>query len=129
MLTGFAQLLAFQCAGQAIVTVYRLPISGPICGMALLLLWLHVTDHPDDRLCKAADGLLSHIALLFVPAGVGVVAFTAVLHQHGLAIAAAILISTVLALATTATLFAVLTRSRTMESSLSEFDMELDQKN
>jgi len=47
-------------------------------------------------------GLLQHLSLLFVPAGVGVMAHWHRLAAEGVAIVVAIIVSTVLALAATA---------------------------
>jgi len=49
--------------------------------------------------------LLSHLSLLFVPAGVGVVQHLDVLGRYGIALAAALLGSTVAAMVATALTF------------------------
>jgi holin-like protein len=53
-------------------------------------------------LAVAADGLLKHLSLLFVPAGVGVMLHAARLADEWLAIAVALVASTVAAIAATA---------------------------
>ena len=50
----------------------------------------------------AADALLQHLSLLFVPVGVGVMTHLALISQHGLRMALALLLSTWLGLAVTA---------------------------
>ena len=50
----------------------------------------------------AADGLLSHLSLLFIPAGVGVVMHLKAIREEGLAIAVALAVSTLVGLAVTA---------------------------
>ena len=57
-----------------------------------------------------AQGLLAHLSLLFVPAGVGVVAQIGVLGAHGGALLAALVISTVLAIAAGALTFVAVAR-------------------
>ena len=53
-------------------------------------------------LAVAADGLLKHLSLLFVPAGVGVMLHASRLADEWLAIAVALVASTVAAIAATA---------------------------
>lgn len=42
---------------------------------------------------RAADGLLRHLQLLFVPAGVGVVAYVSTIRQDALTIAVAVVVA------------------------------------
>jgi holin-like protein len=67
--------------------------------LLVTLLWRRKTD-PDLQL--VATGLTSHLGLLFVPAAVGVVSFLPLLKGHMLAILLALVLSVVLAMATTA---------------------------
>jgi holin-like protein len=72
MLEALATLLAFQLLGEAVAHLARLPVPGPVIGMvALFLAWPHL-GRLHERLGAAADALLGHFGLLFVPAGVGV---------------------------------------------------------
>jgi len=64
---------------------------------------------------KAARPLINTLSLLFLPAAVGVVQFLPVIRGQGLAIGAAILISTVLALAVTALVFRFLVHRMKLE--------------
>ena len=57
-----------------------------------------------------AQGLLGHLSLLFVPAGVGVVGHAAALGSDGLAILLALIGSTVAAIAVGAVTFSALAR-------------------
>jgi holin-like protein len=50
----------------------------------------------------AADGLLAHLSLLFVPVGVGVMTHMALISQYGGRMLAALLLSTWVGLAVTA---------------------------
>ena len=54
---------------------------------------------------KASAALLSSLSLLFVPAGVGVVQYFDLLAAHGVALALALVASTVLTLLTTVGVF------------------------
>ncbi|HEY5789725.1 MAG TPA: CidA/LrgA family protein [Gammaproteobacteria bacterium] len=100
-LTGFALLLAYQLVGEVLAVGVGVPIPGPVIGMLLLLLTLVLrrgAAAPD----AAADTLLSHLSLLFVPAGVGVMVHAARLQGEWLPIVAALVVSTLVTLVVTA---------------------------
>jgi holin-like protein len=101
MLAAFAVLLLFQCLGEAIVFVLHLPLPGPVAGMLLLTAALIVFPTLQALVEQAANALLSHLSLLFVPAGVGIVVAAASGSGHWLAILASVVVSTILALAVT----------------------------
>jgi holin-like protein len=58
----------------------------------------------------AAEPLLQHLSLLFVPVGVGVVTHLALLSQYGLRLVVVLLVSTLVGLAVTALLLQTLLR-------------------
>lgn len=105
MLNALLILLGSQLAGEVLARLLSLPVPGPVIGLLLLAgaaAWL-------PRLRKAveptANGLLRNLSLLFVPAGVGIVQHLPRLATEGVAIGAAIVISTALTLAVTALTF------------------------
>ncbi|MBI5786418.1 MAG: CidA/LrgA family protein [Rhodocyclales bacterium] len=94
MLGALTLLLLFQLAGEVVVQFFALPIPGPVIGMALLFAALVARDGVPDNLRSAANNLLQHLSLLFVPAGVGVMVHFARLGDEWPAIVAALLVST-----------------------------------
>ena len=110
LLAGFTWLLLFQCAGEAIARLADLPIPGPVIGMALLLAALLVRGRASESVTVCADGLARHLSLLFVPAGTGVMLHVAQIEAEWKPIAAAIVVSTVLAIASAALTFQWLAR-------------------
>jgi holin-like protein len=112
MLAGLTWLLAFQCLGEVLVRLLRLPVPGPVAGMLLLFVALRLRGQVPEAVGGAADGLLRHMSLLFVPAGVGVMLHFSRLADEGLAIATALVVSTALAIATTAVVMRALIRRR-----------------
>lgn len=102
-------LIGCQLIGEVLRVALHLPIPGPVIGMFLLTAALAWRDRGkqanDDRaaspLQRTADALISHLGLLFVPAGVGVIAEAALLRQQWFPIAAALLGSTLLSLMAT----------------------------
>jgi len=102
ILHALALLLAFQLIGEAATYALALPVPGPVLGMTLLLVVVTLRRDLLARLKPTSSTLLTHLSLLFVPAGVGVMVHGARLAAEGLAIVVAIVVSTVLALAATA---------------------------
>ena len=98
MIAALSLILAFQLAGEALSRALDLPLPGPVVGLCLLVAACVLRPALADRLRPTAQGLLSHLSLFFVPAGVGVVAHLPVLRDHGIGLALAILGSTVLAI-------------------------------
>lgn len=110
-LTGLAWLLACQSAGELLARLLHIGLPGPVLGMLLLLLALRweVVRAPVGA---CADVLLSHLSLLFVPVGVGVMTHMGLVSQYGLRLLAVVVISTWIGLAATAlVLRALLARS------------------
>ncbi|WP_020653421.1 CidA/LrgA family protein [Massilia niastensis] len=101
MLAAFAVLLVFQCLGEGIVFMLGLPVPGPVAGMLLLMAALLAWPKLQALVEQAANTLLSHLSLLFVPAGVGIVAAAASGSGHWIAILVSLVASAVLALAVT----------------------------
>ncbi|MFN7346558.1 MAG: CidA/LrgA family protein [Betaproteobacteria bacterium] len=102
LLQTFATLLVFQTIGEVMSYALRLPVPGPVIGMVLMLLYLRLRPRSLEAMRETSLGLLQHLSLLFVPAGVGVMAHWHRLAAEGVAIVVAIIVSTVLALAATA---------------------------
>lgn len=102
MIQALTILLLFQLAGEVITLMLALPIPGPVIGMLLLFCALLLRGNLSPTLNETARGLLAHLSLLFVPAGVGVMAHFALLQSEWLAILLILVGSTLVALAITA---------------------------
>ena len=114
-LRGIAILLLLQAAGEALARALSLPIPGPVIGLLLLLPALGVVELRAP-VAAAADALLSHLSLLFVPIGVGVVTHLALVSEYGVRLVVAIVLSTWIGMAVTAlTLKALLHGARVRE--------------
>lgn len=119
MIVSLALLLVCQLVGEAIARGLDWPVPGPVIGMVLMLILLLAREKLklvlpvevcDGMLERTSNGLLSNLSLLFVPAGVGVVQRLDLFAAHGLAIFAAIFVSTVLALLATVATFRLIAR-------------------
>lgn len=113
VLQSFFILLLFQLAGEAFGRAAHIPIPGPVLGMALLAAFYILRKRePAIAMQKTADGLLSWLGLLFVPAGVGIIANMALLRSAWLPVTVALLASTLLTMITVAWLMHRLSRRR-----------------
>ncbi len=110
MLAGIATLLVCQLVGEAVVRLVSLPIPGPVVGMVLLFVLMVGRAPLPATLGDTADGLLRHLSLLFVPAGVGVIQHLGRLGSDGVRLLAVVVLGTVITLAVTALVFEGLAR-------------------
>jgi holin-like protein len=119
MLLSLGLILLCQLAGEAIAYGTGIAVPGPVIGLVLCVLLLAARDRigrlapvelRDGTFERTGRGILSHLSLLFIPAGVGVVQRLDVLAGNALPIAVAVLVSTVLSLAITAWVFSVVAR-------------------
>lgn len=117
MLIGLMVLLLCQLLGEWIVLALGVPVPGPVLGMVLLLVGLMVKQHVPalvhvpDLVRVPAEGLLSHLALLFVPAGVGLMVHAKLIAAEWLIILTALVVSTVVTILVTALVLKRLTRN------------------
>src|ERR1700689_3585343 len=119
MIRGFFILLAFQLVGEVAASGLALPTPAPMIGLALLVVALSLYQRwrprDEDALAasdvgQAARGLLAALPLLFVPAGVGVVQYMGLLREQGLALAVALVVSTLATLIATVGVFLIVKR-------------------
>ncbi|HEX6827563.1 MAG TPA: CidA/LrgA family protein [Burkholderiales bacterium] len=102
MVGAIALLLVYQLAGELLVLLFGLPVPGPVIGMLLLFVTLLVRGGAPRPLREAAQGLLRHLSLLFVPAGVGVMVHAGRIAAEWLPILVALVLSTAVTIAVTA---------------------------
>lgn len=113
MVRSFFILLLFQLAGEVLYRLLHLPVPGPVIGMALLAGWLLWRPAALDREMEVtAWGLLRILGLLFVPAGVGIVANLELLRAQWWPITVALIVSTALGLTATAGIMHLILRWR-----------------
>ncbi len=104
---AFLALLASQLLGELLRAAFGLPIPGPVIGMFLLAAILVLRGRRvagagiPAPLERTAEALIAHMGLLFVPAGVGIIAEAGLLQQQWLPILAGLVGSTVLGVAVT----------------------------
>lgn len=84
LVSGVLVLVGFWAAGEVLVRLAGVPVPGSVVGMVGLAVairrgWLGV-----GRVRPVADGLLANLALLFVPPGVGLMAFFGLIGREWL---------------------------------------------
>ncbi|WP_183093074.1 CidA/LrgA family protein [Nocardioides stalactiti] len=100
MIVGLTWLIAFQLLGEVTVQVLDLTVPGPVVGMLYLFVFLRLRQPAADApVLRAGTGLLRHLQLFFIPAGVGIVASFGVIGADWLPILVAMLGSWFLGLA------------------------------
>lgn len=109
MIQAFLLLLLLQWLGDVAAGALRLPVPGMVLGLGALLALLALRARRygparalPEGLDLLASGLHAHLGLLFVPAGVGILAHWDLLLAEGPAILASILISTGIGIGVTA---------------------------
>lgn len=105
MIWHLLALLMAQLAGEVTARGFGLLVPGPVIGLIYLLVLLLVFPRVAEAIRPTASGLLAHLSLLFVPAGVGVVAHLDVLGNNAGALLAALVLSTLLAIVVGALVF------------------------
>lgn len=111
MVNALLALLVCQLAGETAVGILHLPIPGPVLGLLLMLTALAMMKKVPESLDKVSGTLLANLSLLFVPAGVGIVAHLSRVTEEILPISVALIVSTVATLAVTAGVFILVDRT------------------
>lgn len=119
MIASLGLILLCQLAGEIFVRGLKLPMPGPVIGLMLLLALLLARDRfavlargplQGDGVENASRGLLAHLSLLFVPAGVGVVQKLDLVAEHGIAFLGVLAISVMVTLVVTVATFVAASR-------------------
>ena len=97
-------LRVFLClgAGEALTRTGVLAIPGSVIGLVLLLGNLLIMGRLPDALGRLADTVLAVLGMLFVPAGVGVLAYADLLRTELVPVVAAIVGGTIVTVGVTA---------------------------
>jgi holin-like protein len=110
MLEGLTILIFLQFLGEIIAGVTQLPVPGPVIGLAMLAAFALARGKMPESITIAGDAILKHLSLLFVPAGVGLIAFGDRLLAEGTRLMLVLIASTAITMAVTALTFRALTR-------------------
>jgi holin-like protein len=86
-------LIVLQLIGESIVQVSRLPVPGAIIGLILLYAILVWRGGISDEMSRTSGFLLQNLGVLFVPAGVGVIAYLPMIASQWWVILLVLLVS------------------------------------
>lgn len=113
MINAFLLILSVQLLGSVVTRVSGLPIPGTVFGFVMLFVLLAARGDMLAAVQPTARTLLDNLALLFLPAAVGIIQHIALLAHDGWKFLLVLLFSQALAMAATAlTMSAIIARQR-----------------
>lgn len=113
MIGAIAVLLLMQLVGTLLVQVLPIPLPGPVVGMLLMFVWLLWHGRVPAALKRTTQPILENLSLLFVPAGVGIIAHRRAAADQWWQIAIVLVVCVVVTMVVTAfTLHWLLQRTR-----------------
>ncbi|MFT5420036.1 MAG: holin-like protein [Candidatus Endobugula sp.] len=101
-LNGLTLLLVYQLLGEVLSRLLQIPIPGPVLGMLLLFFSLFFFKKTKKIIGKSSSAILSHLSLLFIPAGVGLMTHFGRLEKEWLPISIAIFLGAIISFVVTA---------------------------
>ena len=110
MIAAFSLFVLCQLTGEVLVRLAKVPVPGPVVGIVLLVCYLSWRGKVPDPVQRTSRGLLTHLSLLFIPAGTGVIVHIQKLKTEWLPILAALVGGTVLTLVVTVLVFTAVSR-------------------
>src|SRR5579872_3011490 len=102
MLEQIARVLFWLCIGEIASRSGLLPLPAPVTGLMLLYAELAIRGRVPEDLGNLADRILQFLGMLFVPGGVGVIAYLNLLKLEALPILAAVIGGTAVTIFVTA---------------------------
>jgi holin-like protein len=110
MIFAFSLFVLCQLLGEVLVRLAHVPVPGPVLGLVLLVCYLAWRKQVPEDVQRTSSGLLTHLSLLFIPAGTGVMVHIHTLKTEWLPILAALLLGTILTLIVTVFVFTAVAR-------------------
>ena len=101
MIVELVRIFACLAAGELLCRTGILPFPGSVLGLIFLYTNLMMLGHVPKELATLADSVLSVLGMLFVPAGVGVLAYLDLLRTEFAPIVTAVVIGTIITLGVT----------------------------
>jgi holin-like protein len=112
ILKGLLALLGCQLVGEVAVRLTGVEFPGPVLGMLLFFVVLRLRKPGESSgLVAAPRLLLTHLHLLFVPAGVGIVVYLGRIRDDAVPLGAGLWVSWLLGFVVTAWVAALLLRT------------------
>ncbi len=112
---GLAILVGFEMMGEVVSHLTPVKAPGAVIGMVLLTAVLVLRDaraksqdqdtQEPTALDRVADAMIGNMGLMFIPAGVGIVAQLGLVNANAVALTTAVIVSTVAGLVATGAVF------------------------
>jgi holin-like protein len=99
---GLTLLLVYQLIGEVLSRLLQIPIPGPVLGMLLLFFSLFFFKKTKRTVSESSSAILSHLSLLFIPAGVGLMTHFSRLEHQWLPISIALFLGAIISFVATA---------------------------
>ncbi|MCR6628607.1 MAG: CidA/LrgA family protein [Magnetospirillum sp.] len=112
MIAGLIQLVCFNLAGEAVVTLLGVNFPGALAGMLLMLAVMCVCGRIAPDVEQVSGAILRRIGLVFVPSAVGVSLHMDTLLREGAIVVVAIVGGTSCALIASAWLYYLAQREK-----------------
>ncbi|MDC8830162.1 CidA/LrgA family protein [Alteromonas gilva] len=100
-MAGWLVIIACYLVGEFLVLVFNAPVPGALAGLLILLTILLLRQRSTPAISRAAQPLLTHMSVLFVPAVIGVGLFWDIVLSNVLGITLALVVTTVVSLGLT----------------------------
>ena len=114
-LPGLLVLVACFAAGQALVSVFAIPLPSALVGLGLMFSVFLVLGKVPTSVRLASRILLTHMSIFFIPATLGAVFYADQLAEHGLALLIALVATTLLSLGITGAISQFINRKSPIE--------------
>lgn len=128
---SLAKIFLYTAGGELFVLLTGLSIPGSIIGLGLMLVDFAINGQADPIVAEVFDRISSHFSILFLPAGAGVIAYSAVLIPSALAVVLTVLAGTLLTMLITAFVLSLLldrVEPSTSDCTTSSMSLEKEQR-
>ncbi|MDF0606743.1 CidA/LrgA family protein [Neisseriaceae bacterium TC5R-5] len=98
MMESVLYLLGFQLVGELLVSALSWPVPGPVMGMLLLFIVLCIRRSVPEQLNQQVPRLLTHLSLLFIPAGGALLVYQPLLRDYGWRLLLVLALTTIITL-------------------------------
>ena len=105
-------ILGICFAGEVLNRLFNIPIPGNVLGMLLLLICLLAGIIKVEMIEETVNFLLDHLAFMFIPAGVGLMACFDILKGNWISILTITVVSTIVIMVSTGWIVQILMRRR-----------------
>lgn len=112
LIRALAIIFGSLLAGEGIVDILKIPISGSIIGLLILTLLLQLKLIKESWIKDACNTLIKYMSFFFIPPGVAIGAYLGLIKNDWIPIVTSTTISTILVIIATAITFKLFSKKR-----------------